>query len=84
MLIIKYLVLFVISVIVFPFVLLSFLVSILSLGIYYVSTALLWPVAMIGKACSIFLDGESDRKLLAVNPLIVVSNKMLDIADWKI
>ena len=84
MLIIKYLVLFVFSVIVFPFVLLSFLVSILSLGIYYVSTALLWPVAMIGKACSIFLDGESDRKLLAVNPLIVVSNKMLDIADWKI
>lgn len=84
MLILKYLILLVISAIVFPFVLLSFLVSMLSLGIYHVSTALLWPVVMIGKACSLFLDGESDRKLLAVNPLIVVSNKMLDIADWKI
>jgi hypothetical protein len=84
MLFLKYIVLFAISVVVFPFVLLSFLVSMLSLGIYYVSTALLWPVAMIGKACSLFLDGESDRKLLAANPLIVLSNKMLDIADWKI
>ena len=84
MLFLKYIVLFAISVVVFPFVLLSFLVSMLSLGLYYVSTALLWPVAMIGKACSLFLDGESDRKLLAVNPLIVVSNKLLDIADWKI
>ena len=84
MLFLKYLVLLVISVVVFPFVLLAFLVSMMSLGVYYVSTALLWPVAMIGKACSLFLDGESDRKLLAVNPLIVVSNKLLDIADWKI
>lgn len=84
MLFLKYLVLLVFSVIVFPFVLLSFLMSMMSLGIYYVSTALQWPIAMIGKACSLFLDGESDRKLLAVNPLIVVANKLLDIADWKI
>lgn len=82
--ILKYLVLFAFSVVVFPFVLMSFLMSMLSLGVYHVSTALLWPVAMIGKACSLFLDGESDRKLLAVNPLIVVANKLLDIADWKI
>ena len=71
------------SIAAFPFVLAAFLLSMLALGIYHAAKFLLVPAFMLYDAASVVPKCNEEMKLLK-NPVVVMSNQLMDIADWKI
>ena len=69
------------SILAFPFVLATWLISMLALGIYYLAKAVLMPAFVIYRVVRPLNGG--DYKWLK-NPIITLSDWLLDKADWKI
>lgn len=69
------------SILAFPFVLATWLLSMLALGIYYLAKAVLMPAFFILRFVRPLNGG--DYKWLR-NPIITVSDWLLDKADWKL
>jgi hypothetical protein len=69
------------SILAFPFVLATWLLSMLALGIYYLAKAVLMPAFVILRIVRPPNDG--DYKWLK-NPIITLSDWLLDKADWKL
>ena len=69
------------SILAFPFVLVTWLLSMLALGIYYLAKAVLMPAFCILRFVRPPNDG--DYKWLR-NSIITLSDWLLDKADWKL
>jgi len=69
------------TILVFPFVLATWLLSMIALGIYYLAKAVLMPACIILRLVRPLND--KDYKWLR-NPIITISDWLLDKADWKL
>ena len=78
---IKWIEVLVATILVFPFVLATWLLSMLALGIYYLAKAVLMPAFLILRLVRPLND--KDYKWLQ-NPIITISDWLLDKADWKL
>ena len=85
-LIAKYIIISVAAIISFPFVLASFIVSMLALGIYYMAYVVLFPAIAICRFAGIITfmveETEENRKKLK-SPLMRLEDWLLGLADWK-
>jgi hypothetical protein len=83
----KYIITLVAEIISFPFILATFIVSMLALGIYYLAYVVLLPAIAICRLASIitFMADETDanRKKLIKSPLMLLEDWLLGLADWK-
>jgi hypothetical protein len=77
---IKWIEVLVASILAFPFVLATWLISMLALGIYYLAKVVLMPAFVILRIVRPLNDG--DYKWLK-NPIITLSDWLLDKADWR-
>ena len=77
----KWIAVLVASILAFPFVLATWLLSMLALGIYYLAKAVLMPAFFILWVVRPLNNG--DYKWLK-NPIITFSDWLLDKADWKL
>lgn len=82
----KYIIISVAAIISFPFVLASFIVSMLALGIYYLAYVVLLPAIAIykfaGTITFIADETKANQKKLKIH-LLRLEDWLLDIADWK-
>ena len=82
----KYIIISVAAIIGFPFVLASFIVSMLALGIYYLAYVVLLPAIAIYKVAGTITyiadETKANRKKLK-KPLLRLADWLLDLADWK-
>lgn len=82
----KYIITLVAEIISFPFILATFIVSMLALGIYYLAYVVLFPAIAICRLAGIitFMADETDanRKKLK-SPLMLLEDWLLGLADWK-
>lgn len=82
----KYIITLVAEIISFPFILATFIVSMLALGIYYLAYVVLFPAIAICRFAGIITcmadETKENRKKLK-SPLMRLEDWLLYIADWK-
>lgn len=82
----KYIIILVAAIITFPFILATFIVSMLALGIYYLAYVVLLPAIAIykfaGTITFIADETKANQKKLK-SPLLRLEDWLLDLADWK-
>jgi hypothetical protein len=77
---IKWIEVLVASILAFPFVLATWLLSMLALGIYYLAKVVLMPAFFILRIVRPPNDGDYEWLR---NPIITFSDWLLDKADWR-
>ena len=70
------------SIVAFPFILAAFLISMLSLGLLYLSKAVFMPAFFIYSELLPKPNDEAAYKQMT-NPVVWISQKLLDAADWR-
>jgi hypothetical protein len=78
----KWIYVLIVAAIAFPFVLATFSVSMLSLGILYFCKVTILPAALIYRMFMPRPKDPRDRSLLR-HPLVSISDKLIVLSDWK-